>query len=556
MARSDRDIIKDLKTRRVDMDDEYNAWKPHFVELRDNIKPSRGRFSIGENRKGSTINKKIIDPTAAESLKTFKSGMTSGVASQARPWFKIGLTDKDLMEDHDVKVWLSEVQKRMYEVLRGSNVYRSLPVAFEALGIYGTYGGMMVPHFDNIVHFKTFPMGRYRIATDEDGNVVALHWDIHMTVRQIVNQFGLDAVSQDVRTRHERNELGASILVSAAVECRGERDLLSPLASDMVMGVYYWEENKTEKLLLNSGYSFKGLLCPRWEVEDDDQAFASMSPGMEALGACVHLQAQQRQKALAIAMSVTPTMQQPAGMKSRYRGIPGRSVSVPTMDIQKGGMRPTHEVRTDIQGMLEDIEDTRRSVQFAFYDDLFRMISRLGISGVKDVTATAINKMSEEMIIAIGPALENVNSGLLQPIVEGTFHYMQEADILPPPPDSMDGQSISVEFIGLFAQAQRSVGIAAIERTIGFVGTLAQVKPEALDLLNEDSAVREFAEQVGPPPEMIRSEREIEEIRAQRAQAQQQQQMIDSAEPMASAANLISEANQRGEEGLAQGGGF
>jgi hypothetical protein len=185
---------------------------------------------------------------------------------------------------------------------------------------------------------------------------------------------------------------------------------------------------------------------------------------------------------------------------------------------------------------------------------LFRMASQQGVDGVKNVTATAIVEMHEEKLIALGPVLESLDHGLLTPIIEATFHYMQEANILPEAPESLNGQPIKVEFISLLAQAQKAIGLASIERTIGFVATLANIKPEALDKLDADATVDEFVDQVGPPPGIILTTKQAEERRQARAQQQQQQMMMEQAEPMANAAKLISEANQRGSAGLAQGG--
>lgn len=552
MVDSPRELLSALGRRRKGMDAEYTQWEPHYRELRDAIQPSRGRFSLGENRKASTLNKRIIDSSGRKGLRTLKSGLMAGMTSPSRPWFKLGLHNDAQADDPDVKAYLHESQRRMYSVLRGSNIYRTLDACYGDLGLYGTFGGLIVGHFDNVIHSHAFPMGLYRIAENEDGVVDVLHWDIRMTVKQVVTKFGLDACSRQVQNRFKSNDLHSWVDVCAAVEVRYERDPMSPLSSDKPLAALYWEKNCNDRFLMIGGHGINGILAPRWE-RVEGEAWAVSSPGMDALGDCVQLQQQHKDKAMAIQMSYKPPMQGPAGFKKHFRNVPGGVTSVNTADLQKGGLRPTHEVRPDIQGLVMDINETRRRISESFYEDLFRMASQYGIDGVKNVTATAIAEMHEEKLIALGPVLESLDHGLLTPIIEAAFHYMQEANILPEAPDALDGQPIKVEFISLLAQAQKAIGLASIERTIGFAGSLAQIKPEALDKIDADQTMDEFASQVGPPPGIIKTTKQAQDDRKARAEAQAQAQMVEQAQPMAHAAKLISEANARGEAGLAEG---
>jgi len=94
--------------------------------------------------------------------------------------------------------------------------------------------------------------------------------------------------------------------------------------------------------------------------------------------------------------------------------------------------------------------------------------------------------------------------------------------------------------------------VAAIERTVGFAGSLAQLKPEVMDTLDADTMLREFASQIGPPPEILHDPKTVEQMRQQRAQQAQQQALMENAQPLAQAGKLISETAERGEEGLAR----
>ena len=178
----------------------------------------------------------------------------------------------------------------------------------------------------------------------------------------------------------------------------------------------------------------------------------------------------------------------------------------------------------------------------------------MALSGRASITATEIAERHEEKLMALGPVLESLDHELLQPLIEATFAYMQDADILPDAPDSITGEAIKVDYISLRAQAQKASGVGASERTIGFAGTLAQIKPSVIDMLDEDQMMREFADQVGPPPGILLSPEEVAEKRKAAQRAAAQAQAVAAAEPLAGAANLLSQATLNGQEALARSG--
>jgi len=547
MDKSDKDIIKALDQRKSSMDAEYAHWEPHYREIRDAIMPARGRFSLGERKKNATLNRKIIDSSAGRALRTLRAGLMSGMTSPSRPWFKLGLYDEGLEDNPAVKQYLETVQRRMYAVLRGSNMYRTFDACYGDMGLYGTWSGLIVPSFEDIIRGIAMPMGSYRIAEDDEGNVSNLHYECRRTVSQVVEEFGLENCSSRVQTAFKNNQMGDWVDMYHAIEPRRQRDPMSPYAVDMPWASYYWEQDQTDKLLEKSGFRFNAILGPRWESMLGE-TYSVSSPGMLALGDCLQLQQQQRDKQIAIQLMARPPMQAPGSYKKGFRAVPGHVHYVDSQELQKGGLRPTHEVRPDVNALIMDIQETRQRISEAFFEDLFMLTIQ---SDRRNITATEIAERHEEKLIVLGPVLEALDYGLLQPVIETTYGYMQEARVLPEAPEELEGMALKVEYVSLLAQAQKAVGVAAIERTLGFAGSVAQLNPSALDKIDTDQMVDEFADQIGPPVKVIRTDEQVAAIRQAREEQQAQAQMMEQAEPMANAVKLISEANQRGEEALA-----
>lgn len=532
------------------MDSTFSHWSSLYQELRDNISPASGRFTIGEAPNKAARNKKIIDSTASKGLRTLKSGLMAGMTSPSRPWFRLAAGDEDAQDDPAAQEWAFQVRTTMFDVFRASNVYRMLNTCYGDIGLYGTFGGLIVPDFETVIRCHSFPMGSFRIEDGASGRAEYLHRDVKMTVGQVVKMFGIDKCSRSVRDAFGKGLLHQSVTVKQAIEPRSERDTYSPLSVNMPFASYYWESGENDRLLQESGYEVSPILAPRWETIDYEP-YSITSPGIEALGDAIQLQVQQRDKAIAIKKSYDPPLQGSAGV--RFRNIPGGVSAVETNDFRNGGLRPIYDVRPDVNGLVMDIQETQERIRSAFFTDLFLMTSQ---SDRRQITAREIAERHEEKLLALGPVLESLDHSLLQPLIETTFHYMQKADMVPPPPDSIANKPVNIEYISALAQAQKAVGVAPMERTIGFAATLDQIQPGAMDNVDGDKTLREFTEQIGAPPDMLRAPQDVEAMRKARAEREQQQALMEQAQPLANAAKLISEASARGESGIQQGAPF
>ncbi len=543
----DRDVIKNLLARRGDMDSTYNHWSSLYQELRDFVSPASGRFALGENPNKSARNKKVIDSTAGIGLRTLKSGLMAGMTSPSRPWFRLAAGDEDAQDDPEAQAWAYRVRSTMFDVFRASNVYRMLNTCYNDVGLFGTFGGLIVPDFDTVIKCHSFPIGSFRIENGASGRAEYLHRDVKMTVGQVVKMFGVEACSRQVRDAFGKGNLHQPVTVRQAIEPRTGRDSFSPLSRDMPFASYYWEAGESDRLLQESGYEVNPILAPRWETVDYEP-YSISSPGMDALGDAIQLQVQHRDKALANQKSYNPPLQGPGGVRART--LPGGVTTIDTHDIQKGGLRPIYQVQPDVSGLVMDIQETQHRIRDAFFVPLFLMTAE---SDRRQITAREIAERHEEKLLALGPVLESLDHSLLQPLIETTFHYMQKAGMIPPPPDSIAGKPVNIEYISALAQAQRAVGVAPMERTIGFAATLEQIQPGAMDNIDGDQTIREFSEQIGAPPDMMRAPQDVAKMRQSRAQAAQQQQMLEQAQPLANAAKLVSEASARGVEGIQSG---
>lgn len=549
MAENFTSTRQKLLMRWAQMKTERSSWWGHWQEISTYILPWSGRYFRQDRDKGIRRNSQILDNTGIRALRTLGAGLMAGATSPARPWFRLGTHDPALNQAQPVKLWLADVAQRMHTVFQKSNTYRALHQVYEELGSFGTGASVILPDFNTVIHQYPLTIGEYAIATDWQGRVTALSREFEKTVSEMVTEFGLENCSAMVQSLYSTGQLGAWIPIVHAIELRSDRDPSKRDARNMEWGSYYFElSGDTEKVLRESGFKQFPAVCPRWAVSGGD--VYGNSPGMEALGDIKQLQHEQMKKAQAINYQVEPPLQVPDSLKNRdVERLPGGITYVPLGGSQK--VETAFDVQLNLSELLGDIQDVRERIRQSFFSDIFLMLAN---STNPAMTATEVAERHEEKMLMMGPVLERLNNELLFPLIELTFTHMIEMRALPPAPQELAGMDLNVEFISMLAQAQRAIGTNSVDRFVGSLGTVAQLKPDVLDKFDSDSWAEIYSDDLGVDPRLIVASDKVAIIRQARDQAQAAQQKIAAAQQVGQAAQSIGQATQGGPQG-AQGPG-
>lgn len=525
---------------------ERSHYEDHWREVADAILPRRGRFlQTGNARKGRQLNRTIYDSTATTAHRTISAGMMSGITSPARPWFRLRSGHAEFREDGAVKDWLFEAESLMREIFQASNVYNALANFYEEISLFGTAVMLVVEDFDDVIRAHCYTAGEYYLANGPRGDADTLYREFEMTVAQIVDEFGIENVSDRVKSAYRRSALDERIDVVHVIEPNRDRDVVRAEAAEMPYRSDFWEKASDETWLRQSGFQEKPFMAARWHLGSGE--IYGRSPGMDALPDVRQLQVQQKRKGQAIDKQVDPPMVAPNSLRNQHATLlPGGITYMP--DGAAGqGFQPAYQVNLNLNDLTRDIFETQDRIRSTFYADLFLMMAN---SDRRQITAREIDERHEEKMLMLGPVLERLQDELLGPLIRRTMAIMSEAGILAPPPDGVDPLGLDVDYISILAQAQKAVATTSIERTLGFVGNIAGIVPEALDKIDADQAIDEYAGLVGTPPRIIRSDDRVQEIRAERAEAQQAQQMAAAVPQGAETARLLSETDTRSPSAL------
>ena len=522
---------------------ERSSWITHWREISEYQQPRAGRFVVTERNKGDKRANSILDNAAVFGARTLAAGMMSGMTSPARPWFRLEIQDKSLMENGAVKSWLHDTAVLLSAIFSSSNTYRSLHTLYEELGLFGTAATIVLPDFDSVIHHYPLTVGEYALGTDYKGVVNTLCREFQMQVGQMIEQFGKDNCSETVVNLYNRHQVDQWVDVIHMIEPRKDRDFTKRDSVNMRFASCYIEPGKdnTDRYLSESGFEKFPALAPRWVVTGND--IYGTSPGMECLGDVKQLQHQQLRKGQAIDYQVNPPLQVPTKYKEAAKArLPGGVFYVDSMG-QNAGIKSAFDVNLNLQHLLGDIQDVRDRIRSSYYADLFMMLANDTRSGI---TATEVAERHEEKLLMLGPVLERLQNELLSPLIDTAFDYANKAGILPTHPKELEGMELKVEFISVLAQAQRAVEAQGVDRLLGTVGNLAQFKPEVLDKIDFDQVVDDYSDMYGVNPKIVIPDDKVAEIRAQRAQAAQAAQTAAAMPQLVESAKTAGDINVPG----------
>ena len=526
-----------INVRFEDMKEEFGKWRTALKEIREYTAPTHGFFESETPNDGKKIDhEKIVNGHAMDALDTLAAGMLSGLTSPSRPWFALGCDDPDLALFKPVKEWLSTVQNRMMTVFSNSNIYQVLHSLYLEIGAFGTGAIMVMPDFDTVIRGYNFTIGEYYLGIDHTGRVDSWARQYSKTVVQMVREFGLENCSPAVQSLYNKNQLQQTRIIRHLIEPNDKRIEWRGDFRGMRWRSVQWEEaGRSDQVLRMSGFNDFPIMAPRWQVRASSDTYGR-SPGWKALGDVKMLQKMERDGLLALDKVVDPPVQV-LGTVEHVNLLPG-GINHSSQVAPNAGVRAAYQIQPDFVALQAWVDKVISRIDKAYYADLFMMISSDDRS---NVTAQEIIQRHEEKLQVLGPVIEGHESELLDPLIDRVFNIMLDAGLIPPPPIELQGQSLDVQYISVLAQAQKMVGTTSIEQYFRFVGGVASANPDVLDVANFDAGARRYGEDLLIPPELIRSEEEVQRIRKARQAQIDAEKQAQATERMVAGAKTLSE---------------
>lgn len=543
----------------------YSFWT-HWRELADYFLPRRYKWIITPNQmgRGSPINQHILDSTGVIAARNLASGLVSGKSSPTRPWFKLKIGRLDSTQTSPVSLWLAECERLLYLIFAESNFYNSIATFYYDLDIFGTGDMLIYEDYENVVNCYNPCLGEYYIDIDGKYRPVIFYREFTMTVSAVVNEFGIDNVSDSIKQLY--NDPGGAnltreLIVAHAIEPNDDgRAQEFGFSDKFAFRECYWEwggstspqggTNSPGTFLRKKGYYENPNICARWDIVSNDAY--GRSPAMDALPDQKQLQLESRRKAQAIDKMVNPPLVADVQLKNQPASLlPGGITYVSGYAASgKPGFASVYDTKFPVNEITEDLNECRERLKKTFFNDVLQTASQYETRS--NVTAIEWDLRKSESLIMLGPALERIDHEALKPIVERVFAVAARANIFPPPPPEIAGQSMDIEFVSMLSQAQQAAQSAGIERVFGVMGNLAAIDPAVVDNVDIDYGLDKMSFLLNNDPKLIRSPEALAAIRQRREQAQMQAERAAQAEQLAKAAHVASQTDVGGGQSALQ----
>jgi hypothetical protein len=525
------------------------SWWVHWRELADFFLPRRYKWIITPNQasRGSPINQHILDSTGVICARNLASGLVSGKSSPTRPWFKLRVGKIDSTLTSPVSLWLAECERILYLIFAESNFYNSIAQFYYDLVIFGTATQLIYEDFDNVINCYNPCAGEYYIDIDGKYRPTIFYREFTMTISAVVDEFGIDNVSDSVRAAFNQPggaALSREIIIAHSIEPNDDgRGPGFGFPEKFAMRELYWEWGgsaspqanafQPQGFLRRKGYYDRPNITGRWDLVSNDAYGRSCA--MDALPDQKQLQLESKRKAQAIDKMVNPPLVADVQLKNQPTSLlPGGVTYVQGYTASgKPGISSIYDSKFSVAEVSEDLNEVRTRLSKTFFNDVLMTASQYETRS--NVTAIEWDMRKSESLVALGPALERIDHEVLGPVLDRVFGIATRAGILPAAPPEIQGQAINVEYVSMLQQAQQAAASAGIERVLQLAGGLLPAKEDIMDNVDADYALDKYSELLNNDPKIIRSPEAVAQIRQQRQEMQQQAAQAEQMKALAEA---------------------
>lgn len=520
---SETDKVDKLLAEAAAMETLRMPWQSKWQRLADVINPSQGSLTYpNDNSPDTSKVAENFDGTAMRANRTLAQGQASRITPMGARWFVLR-PPEDLADNPIALDWYLRCSERLNRKLYDSNFYNR---AFQhyldrgAFGIAATEirrgkGGKGLT-------FRSFPVGSFAIAHNENDEVDTLTRTFRWTPSQIVGAFGKDKVPASIlKMFDDPAEKQKLVELRHSVCPRNDRDPRKDDQANKPFGSYIIYP--AEKVILDEGgYDSFPVAVSRWEMTGDSPY--SWSPGMLALPEANQANHLEQMLDVQAETAAFPRVLYTGALKGDVDfAASGLTCWDPTQG--EGGMP-----REWLTGGRYDVgkdrsADKRKAIEDAFFVPLFNSISQLR----GDTTATEVRALVTESRELFHPIFANLTREFLGPILRRSFALLLQQGEMPPPPPAVvkifpTGNFIdepNVEYTSAMALALEQSQLANLMDCFNVLGPIASIDPTAFDFVNVKVVGPAIFRAKGLPANWTRTEEEIAAIEQGRAQQQQ-----------------------------------
>jgi hypothetical protein len=518
------ELAEKIIQREEKLRSERSNWNQTLQEVSELVLPNRAAFTTTINPADNTHHK-VFDTTAIWANEQLAAGLHGFVTPSTQRWLKMDLNNEELMEDDEVVNWLAMASDVAYKYIYqpNSNFVSMSHEMYLDLGCLGT-SVMYIeerPSRLSPLRFHTFHLAECVFDEDAEGQVNTLYRKFKWSVRKIVEKFPDTAPKK----LHEMVEKGQNEEMEIILCVNPTEDSKKQALGFAFDSVYVLVAEKV--ILSNKAFYEFPFAVPRWSKLSGEKM--GRSPAMNCLYDIRMINEMSKTVLKSAQKIVDPPLMLPdEGFLMPIKTTPGG------LNYYEAGREDRIEpLQTggDVGLGLEMMNQRREQILRAFYLDSMKLQKEN-----KEMTAYEAAQRTEENMRAMSPMVSRLQNEALDRIIGRTISILGRLQLLPPAPKQIQGLDYRVEYMSPVTRALKMAGMTGIQRMIQVVAPFMEIKPDAADKIDVDQIIDYAASTLDVPVKLIRTDKEVGDIRQQRAAEQQKQAEAEQAEVMAGAA--------------------
>lgn len=493
------------------------SWDGWWDNLRSYVLPRRpSPYTVGDTAEQEGMDR-LYDTTAVESCQKLASGHMSYITPGHEVWFK--WSAPDTIMDDEAEAWYNKCSDIALNEMAVSNFYTEIYECYLDRVAFGTGSMHIGMGGDERLLFKNIPCGKFACAENGEGRVDTYYREFSFTVHQACQMFGLESLGPKAReiVNSGKDQYKTTLRFLHVVKPRDKRCRQSPTSKNMKYEDLYISLD--DRMIVEEGgcREFPYLVTRFLKWGDGPYG---ISPGRLVYPAITQAQFLNRILDTLGEIAAFPRILELANQIGEVdMRAGGRTVITPEAASLHLPREWATQGRYDIG--IDRLNQKQEAIRRAYYLPMLELWA--GRTG--GMTATEVMARENERILSFFPSFSLFVSDLY-PAMSRVFALLYHAGKFPKIPRSIlkreNGGQLEIPNPKVIYQSKialvlRRIQSEGIDRMLNRLGTMLPMAPDLSDHIDWDKCFRFAGRNDGVPEHVLKSIREVEKIREERA---------------------------------------
>lgn len=499
------------------------TWESQWQSIARYCLPNSASF-MEQIMPGQERMRYILDSTAPRALEMFASFLHTLLNSPTSRWIKFGVMgEPELTLDASVREYLELCETKVMNALtsQSADIYSQLHQIYLDLGAFGT-GVLYVDVIKQVLRCRTYHLDDCAIDEGEDEFIDTIFRQRRQTKRAALQRFPKLADDRDFQDTSSEAMARVDRYVHAVFP------VTDPMAEQLQItkklalqnpayyGCWILDSGNEQKIIETGGYQEFPYMVPRWykargEIYGRSQAMTAM-PDIRMVNRMSDTILRGAEKIVD-----PPLVIRDGSLMSPVRLHAGGLTFVEGDTEIKTLIPPgTSRIETGNQLLIA----RQQAIKEAFFTPLFVTPD----SPVK--TATQVMQEVDERNRALSPMLVRLQAELFSRLTARVFNLLMRAGMLPRPPSSLLGKSMTLEYVSPLIASQKQMEGLSLMRTFEQMGLWSQIDKGFFDWVDTDQVAQLIPLANGASAKIVKTKTQVDAVRAARKEQEAQQQLL------------------------------